>query len=204
MDIAEVVPGKKVARDADLNKEADEEKQGQPKGALDLVVSIFFLLFNLYFFLAGLGLMGNSFKVLAGKSAGNLFSAADHPIAGLMVGILATVLVQSSSTSTSIVVGLVGSGVMPVRQAIFVIMGANIGTSVTNTIVSLGHANNPEEYQRAFAGATVHDMFNMLCVAIFLPLEWIVMAITKDGGFLYHITYAMTSWFSRRKTASDR
>lgn len=83
--------------------------------------------------------MGDSFKVLAGKSAGNLFQAADHPIAGLMVGILATVLVQSSSTSTSIVVGLVGSGVMPVRQAIFVIMGANIGTSVTNTIVSLKH-----------------------------------------------------------------
>ena len=65
----------------------------------ELAGSIFFLLFNLYFFLCGLGLMGDSFKVLAGKSAGNLFAAADHPIAGLMVGILATVLVQSSSTS---------------------------------------------------------------------------------------------------------
>jgi sodium-dependent phosphate cotransporter len=158
----------------------------------ELAGSILFLLFNLYFFLCGLGLMGDSFKVLAGKSAGNLFAAADHPIAGLMVGILATVLVQSSSTSTSIVVGLVGSGVMPVRQAIFVIMGANIGTSVTNTIVSLGHATDPDEYQRAFSGATVHDMFNFLVVLVMLPLEWIVGGITGDGGILYWLSYAMT------------
>ena len=53
-----------------------------------------------------------------------------------MVGILATVLVQSSSTSTSIVVGLVGAGQLTVHNAIPIIMGANIGTSVTNTIVT--------------------------------------------------------------------
>jgi sodium-dependent phosphate cotransporter len=51
------------------------------------------------------------------------------------------------------------------------IMGANIGTSVTNTIVSVFHVNNPDEYRRAFTGATFHDMFNWLCVLIFLPLE---------------------------------
>ena len=157
---------------------------------LNLFLNIFLILFNLYFFLVGLGLMGDSFKVLAGKSAGNLFQAADHPIAGLMVGILATVLVQSSSTSTSIVVGLVGSGVMPVRQAIFVIMGANIGTSVTNTIVSLGHAKDPEEYERAFAGATVHDMFNFLCVLVLLPIEAICDVIF-EGGPLYWLSYSM-------------
>ena len=53
-----------------------------------------------------------------------------------MIGVLATVLVQSSSTSTSIIVGLVSAGV-PVRAAVPMIMGANIGTSVTNTIVSI-------------------------------------------------------------------
>jgi len=160
---------------------------------IDLAANILFMLTCLYFFLVGLGLMGDSFKVLAGKSAGNLFQAADHPIAGLMVGILATVLVQSSSTSTSIVVGLVGSGVMPVRQAIFVIMGANIGTSVTNTIVSLGHASDPDEYERAFAGATVHDMFNFLNVLVMLPLEWIVGAVTGSGGPLYWLSYSLTA-----------
>ena len=168
-------------------------KYVSPCRRLNLAMNIFFLLFNLYFFLVGLGLMGDSFKVLAGKSAGNLFQAADHPIAGLMVGILATVLVQSSSTSTSIVVGLVGSGVMPVRQAIYVIMGANIGTSVTNTLVSLGHAKEPLEYERAFAGATVHDMFNFLCVLVLLPLEALVGAITQTGGPLYWLSWSLTS-----------
>jgi sodium-dependent phosphate cotransporter len=61
--------------------------------------------------------------------------------------------------------------VMYVSTAIPVIMGANIGTSVTNTIVSMGHVGNAEEFRRAFAGATIHDMFNWLSVIVFLPLE---------------------------------
>jgi len=50
-------------------------------------------------------------------------------------------------------------------------MGANIGTSVTNTIVSIGQITNKDEFKRAFAGATVHDMFNWLAVIILLPIE---------------------------------
>lgn len=60
-------------------------------------------------------------------------------------------------------------------------MGANIGTSVTNTIVALTQIGNKDEFRRAFAGATVHDMFNMLCVIIFLPLEIIT-------GYLYELS----------------
>lgn len=52
-------------------------------------------------------------------------------------------------------------------------MGANIGTSVTNTIVALGQVGDRDEFRRAFAGATVHDMFNWLTVIIMLPIEWI-------------------------------
>jgi len=125
----------------------------------------------LYGFLFGLDLMGSSFKVLGGKSAGALFTSINNPVAGLMVGILATVLVQSSSTSTSVVVGMVGADIITVENAIPIIMGANIGTSVTNTIVSMGQMGDQGQYKRAFAGATVHDSFNMLCVIIFLPLE---------------------------------
>lgn len=131
----------------------------------------FLIVFFLYFFLFSLDLMGASFKVLGGCTAGALFDGISNPIAGLMVGILATVLVQSSSTSTSIVVSLVGAGGMSVRNAIPVIMGANIGTSVTNTIVSMGQIGNPNQFERAFAGATVHDMFNFLTVLVLLPLE---------------------------------
>ena len=117
--------------------------------------------------------MGGSFKVLGGCTAGAMFEGLSNPIAGLMVGILATVLVQSSSTSTSIVVSLVGADAMTVPVAIPVIMGANIGTSVTNTLVSFGQVGNDDEFERAFAGATVHDMFNFLAVATLLPVELI-------------------------------
>ena len=101
-------------------------------------------------------------------------------------------LVQSSSTSTSIVVGLVGADVLAVRQAIPIIMGANIGTSVTNTIVSMAHAGDRIELERAFSGATVHDMFNMLSVLTLLPLEIIIGAISGEGGLLYYISLGLT------------
>ncbi|CAE7372001.1 Slc34a2 [Symbiodinium sp. CCMP2592] len=143
-------------------------------------------------FLMGLDMMGSSFLVLGGKGAGDLFTIVDNPVTGLMVGILATVLVQSSSTSTSIVVGLVGAGQVSVKYAIPIIMGANIGTSVTNTIVSMAHAGERLELERAFSGATVHDMFNMLSVAVMLPEEVILGAITGEGGILFYISKGIT------------
>lgn len=147
----------------------------------------------LYAFLFGLDLMGMAFKALGGKGAGMLFSITDNPIAGLMVGILSTVLVQSSSTSTSIVVGLVGAGQLSVHNAVPIVMGANIGTSVTNTIVSMAHVGERLELERAFSGATVHDMFNMLSVITLLPIEVIVDAIQGQGGPIYWLSMALTN-----------
>ena len=71
-------------------------------------------------------------------------------------------------------------------------MGANIGTSVTNTIVSMAHAGDRIELERAFSGATVHDMFNMLSVLTLLPLEIIIGAISGEGGLLYYISLGLT------------
>ncbi|CAJ1421874.1 unnamed protein product [Effrenium voratum] len=160
--------------------------------ALYTTLKILGVLTALYFFLFGLDLMGGSFGALGGKRAAQLFTITDNPIAGLMVGILATVLVQSSSTSTSIVVGLVGAEVLSVRRAIPIIMGANIGTSVTNTIVSMAHVGDRLELERAFSGATVHDMFNMLSVLTLLPIEVIIAAISGEGGLLYWISKGLT------------
>ena len=171
---------------------AEEKEQSAGVFAMMIALKIIGVLISLYFFLFGLDLMGGSFSALGSKGAGNLFTFSDNPIAGLMVGILATVLVQSSSTSTSIVVGLVGADVLAVRQAIPIIMGANIGTSVTNTIVSMAHAGDRIELERAFSGATVHDMFNMLSVLTLLPLEIIIAAISGEGGLLYYISLGLT------------
>ena len=110
------------------------------------------LFFFLHFFLFFLDLIGGSFKVIGGCRAGAMFDGLSNPIAWLMVGIIATVLAQSSSTSTSIVISLVGASTMSVPVAIPVIMGANIGTSVTNSIVVFGQINDMDQFERAFSG----------------------------------------------------
>ena len=94
-----------------------------------ILVGISIVLFFLYFFLFGLDLLGSGAKVMGGCTAGELFGDDTNPVAGLMVGILATVFLQSSSTTTSIVVSLVGADTVSVNQGIYMIMGANIGTS---------------------------------------------------------------------------
>ncbi|XP_072032573.1 sodium-dependent phosphate transport protein 2A-like [Amphiura filiformis] len=146
----------------------------------------------LYLFICSLDLMSSAFRLLGGKEAGEVFKDSvllQNPVCGLMIGILATVLVQSSSTSTSIVVSVVGAGILPVPPSIFIIMGANIGTSVTNTIVSLAQSGNRNEFRRAFGGATIHDMFNWLSVFVLLPLE----AMTS---YLYHLSKKIVDSFN--------
>eukprot|EP00121_Abeoforma_whisleri_P009006 Awhi_evm2s8271 len=119
------------------------------------------LLACLYFFIIALDLLGSAFQIISGTTVGKTFRNSDifnNPIAGLVIGILATVLVQSSSTSTSIIVSMVASHLLTIEQAVYMIMGANIGTSVTNTIVSMTQISNPSIFVRAFAGSTVHDI----------------------------------------------
>ena len=112
--------------------------------------------------------IGGGFKLATGDQAGELFQFAANPIIGLMIGVLATVLTQSSSTTTSITVGMVAGG-LPIEIAIPVLFGANIGTTVTSTLVSFGMAGDREMFRRAFAAASVHDMYNILALLIFFP-----------------------------------
>jgi sodium-dependent phosphate cotransporter len=125
----------------------------------------------IYIFLVGVSMLESGIKVMGADTQASLFESVNNPIAGLFVGILGTVLVQSSSASTSVVVGLVASGALGVDAAVPMIMGANIGTTVTNTLVSLGSIRQSDEFKRAFAAATVHDFFNLLAVLILLPIE---------------------------------
>jgi sodium-dependent phosphate cotransporter len=123
-----------------------------------------------YVVLVAVSMIGSGFKVATGDHAKELFSFASNPIMGLIIGMVATALIQSSSTVTSIIVGMVAGG-LPITIAIPMMMGANIGTSITNTLVSLGHVARKDEFQRAFNAATIHDFFNVMSVLIFLPLE---------------------------------
>ena len=142
----------------------------------------------LYCFLVSIGLMGAAFKGFGKGFAEQLIRTTSNPFIGLFIGILATSIVQSSSTTTSIVVGMVGSGVLQVSCAIPIVMGANIGTTVTNTLVSLGHVSRRDEFRRAIGAATVHDFFNLICVSVMFPLELLT-------GFLEKTATLMSSLF---------
>ncbi len=125
----------------------------------------------LYLFLLSIKLLGISFNLFGGDFAERLVCSCSNPFVGLFIGILTTAIVQSSSMTTSLVVALTGSGVLPLEYAIPIIMGANIGTSITNLIVSLTFVTRKLEFKRAFAGAVVHDFFNLFTVLVFFPIE---------------------------------
>ncbi|WP_067517991.1 Na/Pi symporter [Endozoicomonas ascidiicola] len=168
-----------------------------PADSKSHVVQWLFVVLMIYLLLAAVGMIGSGFKWASGGADGarQLFAFATNPIMGLVTGALATAVVQSSSTVTSVIVGLVAGG-LPVEMAIPMIMGANIGTTVTNTLVSMGHVGKKKEFRRAFSAATVHDFFNLMAVMIFLPLEIMTGFLAKASDFLASLlmgggTYSM-------------
>uniref|UniRef100_A0A5F8GZJ0 Sodium-dependent phosphate transport protein 2B n=2 Tax=Monodelphis domestica TaxID=13616 RepID=A0A5F8GZJ0_MONDO len=156
------------------------------------VFKVILLLGLLYLFVCSLDILSSGFQLVGGKMAGEIFrddSVLTNPLAGLMIGVLVTIMVQSSSTSSSVIVSMVSSSLLTVKAAIPIVMGANIGTSVTNTMVALMQAGDRDEFRRALAGATVHDFFNWLSVLVLLPLEVIT-------GYLYHLTNVIVKSFN--------
>jgi sodium-dependent phosphate cotransporter len=152
----------------------------------------------LYVFLAAIELFGMSFRLVGQETVDHLVHGLKNPFAGLAVGILTTALMQSSSVTTSLVVGMAGTGTLSLECAVPMVMGANIGTSITAVLVSLGHLTQGAAFRRAFAGATTHDVFNLLTVVLLFPLElatgylqhtalWLVEILRLDaGGGTFH------------------
>ncbi len=137
-----------------------------------------------YLFLLSIKLLGHSFKLFGRDFAEAMLEMTANPFAGLIIGIVATSLIQSSSTTTSIVVGLVAGGALDLGGAIPIIMGANIGTTITNTLVSLGHMSNLIEFKRAFSASIVHDFFNICVVIVLFPLELKFHPIEQTASWL--------------------
>jgi sodium-dependent phosphate cotransporter len=145
----------------------------------------------LFVFLVGVNGLGDGFKSLGSDILDSFFAATENPFVALMVGILATTLVQSSSVTTAMIVAFVAApeNPLPIANAVPMVMGANIGTTVTNTIVSLAHMRRPDEFRRAFSVATCHDFFNFVAVAVLLPLEMLT-------GYLRHAATILSSFLT--------
>lgn len=149
-----------------------------------ILFNLLFLAASLYLFLFSLELMGTALKLFGKGFAATLIETTTNPLVGLFIGILATSVIQSSSSTTSIVVGLVAGGALSVASAIPIIMGANIGTSVTNTLASMTQINRSEEFKRSFSAAVVHDFFNFLAVLVIFPLQYFTNFLGKAATFL--------------------
>lgn len=149
------------------------------------------VLLSLYLFIVGVSGMGDAFKLFGEDFAVKMMSVTSAPLTALSIGILATAIIQSSSTTTSMVVGLVAGGVLQLDSAIFIIMGANIGTTLTAILVSLGHVRRKQELEPAFAVAFVHAFFNLLAVCILFPLEWSTGILSRLAGICANIFQGM-------------
>ncbi|HPC36788.1 MAG TPA: Na/Pi symporter [Candidatus Marinimicrobia bacterium] len=137
-----------------------------------------------YLFLLSITLIGDTFKLMGEGFAQKIMRGVSNPFVGLFTGMLCTAIVQSSSMTTSLVVSMVAGNVLTIKLAIPLIMGGNIGTTITNVIVSLGHIGKKDEFERAFAVATMHDFFNILSVIIVFPFQYYFNILGVAAGYV--------------------
>ena len=126
---------------------------------------------------SGLGLIFVGLEVMSSQQAfgnplvekmfQNIFSVINFPLLLIVVGVIFTALIQSSSAATGVVITMVGSGILPLDLALFIVLGANIGTCVTALLASVGANANSKRV------ALIHFTFNVIGTVIFAALVWI-------------------------------
>ncbi|WP_082734005.1 Na/Pi symporter [Polycladidibacter hongkongensis] len=144
--------------------------------------------FLMYFLVCALGILGEGFRLAGELYAKEILIGVSGPLSGVLIGVLATALVQSSSLVTSLLVALVAGG-LPIETALPIIFGANVGTTISNSLISFSLLPDKQAFGRAFAAASVHDVFNLLCLFVLLPFE-------LSTGLLEHVSGVVATWLS--------
>jgi sodium-dependent phosphate cotransporter len=137
-----------------------------------LVNRVVFIILSLMLFLFALNLMVASLSDYASSFEESILSYALDPFIGLFIGLLFTAIIQSSSTTSTMVVAMVATGTISIGEAIPIIMGANIGTTLTSTIVALGFISDKRAFRKAVSAGVIHDFYNIILVLILFPLEF--------------------------------
>ncbi|WP_462247582.1 Na/Pi symporter [Ekhidna sp.] len=149
------------------------------------------ILISILFFLLSIELMGVSIGSITGGMVDNISNVTANPFIGLFIGLLSTALLQSSSTTTSIAVAAVASGAISLQNAIPIVLGANVGTTITSTIISMSYISKHKEFKRAVAAGTSHDFFNILTVILLFPLEVKYNFLERSSAYIssaIHVT----------------
>jgi sodium-dependent phosphate cotransporter len=147
-----------------LSIQQTENRENSLKRAVRIFVYLLLFIIALQFVSAG-------FQHLGKNLADSILEATSNPFIGLFIGLLITAILQSSSTTTTMAVTLVASGSLPLTNAVPIVIGANIGTTLTSTLVSLSYITKKSEFVRAFSAGIVHDLFNICITLIIFPLE---------------------------------
>ncbi len=149
--------------------------------------SLLWFVLAITLFLFSIDMVAGSLTMLGGDTAKSILLATSNPFIGLFIGLLTTALIQSSSTVTTMIVAVVASGYLTLPNAIPVVMGANIGTTLTSTLVSLGFVTKRNEFRKALSAGSMHDFFNIIVVLLLFPLEYYY-------GTLSYLAVSMTDF----------
>jgi sodium-dependent phosphate cotransporter len=152
----------------------------QPKKAIFFLQMIFALLL----FMFSIDLLTVSMLQINSGIAKEILQATNNPFVGLFIGLLMTAMIQSSSTVTAMIVAVVASGNLSLMQAVPLIMGANIGTTLTSTLVSFSFVMKKGEFKKALSAGVIHDIFNIITVIILFPLEMYFGFLSNAAIFL--------------------
>ncbi|WP_040400841.1 Na/Pi symporter, partial [Cecembia lonarensis] len=159
-------------------------KSIKPRTYSNKVIPILITLFGLLFFMFSIDLLTVSMTQINNDFASQLFVATNNPFVGLFIGLLMTALIQSSSTVTAMVVAVVASGSLTLGQAVPVVMGANIGTTITSTLVAFSFIMKKNVFKKALAAGVLHDVFNILTVLVLFPLEVYFGFLSESASYL--------------------
>lgn len=121
---------------------------------------------------------------LGSPAIGRLFDLATNPVIGLLIGVIATSAIQSSTAVTALTVTAVGTGGVSVAVAVPIILGANVGTTITAMIVSFSYLGHRRSFRRAFASASLHTWFNGLFVLVAFILELLFQPLSRTAGLV--------------------
>ena len=156
------------------------------------------LLLGVYCFVTALTGFKEAWKLaFSAESSGSvvqsiLDASLATPLTGLMSGIIITSLIQSSSATIALIVATVAAGVISIEDSVYILMGANIGTTITNSIVGLARAHKREEFERLVPSIIVDDVFKVLNVALFFTIEVFT-------GLLHNLSLNLVDYLAQLK-----
>ena len=143
------------------------------------VKQFLFIGLSLFLFLFSLRLLVSSLDLFADYFQANFLGYLHNPFIGLFIGLLVTAVIQSSSTTSTMVLAFMAAGALEIQDAVPIIMGANIGTTLTSTIVALGFISDSKEFRKAISAGIIHDLFNISMVLVLFPLEYYYGLLSK-------------------------